>query len=267
MVATGDEDMWGYLPEVAQIMRNPGRPIDSQLGDGKPAFSLIGYCEVCARPIDVGYATCYPCKMAVARFGDEMPAVVVPLTYAGGTSQSKRDVYNYKGTPPAEGAVRRLTILMWMYAHKHRGCIRNHVGSAITSVITVPSGRNRNPHPLDNFRRYFPAQLNKTSAFYVGQPRDVRAAALHPDDFSFKDSVAGDHVLVLEDSWVSGNNALGLAIQARRSGAEQVSVLSIARFLREDDSITADWLATAAAKDPFDPLFCPVTRGACPPGQ
>ncbi|MCU1531798.1 MAG: putative amidophosphoribosyltransferase [Arthrobacter sp.] len=265
MVAPGDEDMWGYLPEVAQIMRNPGRPIDSQLGDGNPSFSLIGYCEVCARPIDVGYATCYQCKLAISKHGHEMPAVVVPLTYAGATLQSRRDVYNYKGSPPADGAVRRLTILMWMYAHKHSGCIRRHVGSAITSVVTVPSGRNRIPHPLDNFRRYFPSQLNKISALYTGAPRDGRAAHLDPADFAFQGSVVGDHVLVLEDSWVSGNNALGLAIQARRSGAEQVSVLSIARYLGEHDQIANDWLATAAAKTAFDPLFCPVTRGDCPP--
>ena len=71
-------------------------------------------------------------------------------------------------------------------------------------------------------------------------------------------------MLVLEDAWVAGNNALGLAIQAKRNGAARVTVLSIGRYLRDDDEITAAWKDTAAAKQPFDPLFCPVTRGACP---
>jgi hypothetical protein len=259
LVATGDQEMWGYLPEIAQIMRNPGRPIVG------PTFSLIGYCQLCTRPIDIGYPTCYPCKMAVQKYGTEMPDLVVPLTYAGATSQSRQDVYNYKDKDPGGGSIRRLTILVWMFVHKHAECIRRHSGTAVTSLVTVPSGKNRQPHPLDNFRRYFPQSLSKTSATYVGAVRQGRATTINPDDFAFVDSVAGEHLLVVEDSWVAGNNALGLAIQAKRSGAERVTVLSIARYLRDDDEITGGWKDTAVAKLPFDPLFCPVTRGACPP--
>jgi hypothetical protein len=203
--------------------------------------------------------------MAVQQYGTEMPDLVVPLTYAGATSQSRQDVYNYKDKDPGGGSIRRLTILVWMFVHKHAECIRRHSGTTVTSLVTVPSGKNRQPHPLDNFRRYFPQGLSKTSATYVGSVRQGRASTINPNDFALVGSVAGEHVLVLEDSWVAGNNALGLAIQAKRSGAERVTVLSIARYLRDEDELTAEWKETAAAKHPFDPLFCPVTRGACPP--
>jgi hypothetical protein len=37
--------------------------------------------------------------------GDEMPTLVVPLTYAEATQQLRRDVYGYKGIPSSTGVV------------------------------------------------------------------------------------------------------------------------------------------------------------------
>lgn len=117
---------------------------------------------------------------------------------------------------------------------------------------------------MDQFLRYFPQNLVKTRAVFRGAPREGRAAGISPNDFDFIVSPTKDHVLILEDSWVSGSNAISLAIQAKRQGATHVSVLSLARYLAAEP-VTNEWLHTAAAKEPYDPLFCPVTRGSCPP--
>ncbi|MDP9885497.1 hypothetical protein J2W21_003020 [Sinomonas atrocyanea] len=195
-----------------------------------------------------------------------MPEVVVPLTYAGATPQSRRDVYGYKGDPPNLAAVRRLSILMYYFTVAHWGCIQRFTRMPVTSVVTVPSGRGRKPHPLEEFvTHYFSKDLLNNEATFVGQPREGRGDGIRPDDFGFTHDPKDQHVLVVEDSWVSGSNALSVAIQARRAGAMGASVLCLARYLREDDQVTKRWSATDAARKPFDPSFCPVTRGECPP--
>lgn len=245
-------------------MRNPARPIPNAMGNSAATLPSLDYCELCTRPIEYGYSRCYKCLMALRKFGAEMPDLVFPLTYAGATEQSRRDVYDYKGTPQNVAAVRRLSILVAYFTGYHSGCVRRLTGSSLTSIVSVPSGRGRAPHPLSDFLRYFPAQLNKSEALFVGAPRQARAAGINPDEFGFSMPPAGDHLLILEDSWVSGSNALSLAIQAKRQGAARVSILSVARYLTHDD-VTSEWLQTPAAKIPYDPFFCPVTRGVCPP--
>lgn len=245
-------------------MRNPGRPIPSGAWNSGATLPSLDYCAVCTRPVEVGYPNCYRCLMAVRKFGTEMPDLVLPLTYAGATEQSRRDVYDYKGTPQNLAAVRRLSILVAYFTNFHSGCIRRHTGAPLTSVVSVPSGRARSPHPLNDFLRYFPDALKKSQAVFTGVPRQGRAAGISPDEFGFSSAPAGDHLLILEDSWVSGSNVLSLAIQAKRQGAARVSILSVARYLTPD-TVTNEWLQTQAAKTPYDPFFCPVTRGACPP--
>lgn len=202
-------------------------------------------------------------------FGEELPRVVAPLTYAGATAQSHSDVFDYKKDPTeaqSAAANRRLSILVKFYVELHSGCIRRYTSVPITSVVTVPSGKGRVPHPLDNFLRYFPTQLRKTRTRYIGAVRTGRAVSgIRPDDFDFELDPVGDHLLVLEDSWVQGNNALSVAVQARRKGAAEVSVVPIARYLDVRHNVTATWLETNAATEPFNPLICPVTTGTCPP--
>lgn len=245
-------------------MRNPGRPIASGTGNSGATLPSLDYCEVCTRPVQYGYSYCYRCLMAVRTFGAEMPDLSLSLTYAGATEQSRRDVYDYKGTPQNVAAVRRLSILMAYFTNFHSGCVRRQSGVPLTSVVSVPSGRNRDPHPLSDFLRYFPDTLRKSTGVFTGVPRQGRASGINPDEFGFSSAPVGDHLLILEDSWVSGSNVLSLAIQAKRQGAARVSVLSVARYLTPD-TITNEWLQTTAAKTPYDPFFCPVTRGACPP--
>jgi hypothetical protein len=245
-------------------MRNPGRPIPTGTGNAGATLPSLDYCELCVKPIEFGYSRCYRCHSAAGSFSSEMPDFVVPLTYAGATEQSRRDVYDYKGTPANSSAVRRLSILTYYFTQLHSGCIRRLSGAGLTSVVSVPSGRNRDPHPLDQFLRYFPQNLMKTRAVFTGAPRNGRASGISPDDFGFEASPIKDHLLILEDSWVSGSNAISLAIQAKRQGAAHVSVLSLARYLGAEP-VTNEWLHTAAAKEPYDPFFCPVTRGSCPP--
>lgn len=259
--ATIDE----WLPKIAQIMRNPGLPIDPAEARADLISPSLTYCPVCAIPIFDNWALCKPCATAHGQLADdELPGTIAFLTYAGATPQSMTDVYEYKHDPPSNSAEIRLAVLVFFFVGIHGRCLSVNARQPISSVLSVPSGRGRTPHPLDNFLRYFPDEWKTVTASFTGPIRNVRATGIHPEYFELSRSVAGEHVLILEDSWVQGRNALSLAASARRHGAVEVSVLSIARILDQSFGANVPWLRTTAAASLYDPAFCPVTRGACP---
>lgn len=245
-------------------MRNPSVPhVDPSSGE-QLLLSPLSYCEICTTPISASYSYCYSCNVARTTLGDEYPDIVVPLTYAGATAQSNRDVYGYKDVPPNAGGVRRLSILVYFFVTRHAKCLEHVAGIPLTSVIAVPSSKGRKDHPLRNFRQYFAERMLDLDAVFVGRPRTQRGTSISPGDFQLSRRVDGEHVLVLEDTWVQGTNAVSLAVAAKRAGAKFVTVLPLARMVDGRYSVTGQWLDTAAAEIPFDPDFCPVTRGDCP---
>lgn len=253
-----------YLRQIAQIMRNPAIPhFDPKTGDSL-LVSPLSYCRICTTPIPSEYSYCYQCNSAKEQYGSEFPNLVIPLTYAGSTGQSLRDVYKYKEIPPSDGGVRRLSILLYFFVSRHGRCLENVSAIPLTSVVAVPSSKGRDDHPLRKFRRYFPDRMLEVDATFVGQRRGTRGSSISPDDFKLTKRVDDEHVLILEDTWVKGSNAVSLAIEAKRMGAAHVTVLPLARLLNTNYSVTGDWLDTETANLPFDPDFCPVTRGECP---
>ncbi|GAA1890476.1 hypothetical protein GCM10009715_40210 [Paeniglutamicibacter psychrophenolicus] len=121
------------------------------------------------------------------------------------------------------------------------------------------------PHPLNELLKMFPSEIFRTPATYVGQVRNARPKVLDPRYFHFEDDLNGKHILVLEDSWVTGKSSVAVAAKARLSGAAKVSILSIGRYFNTEWPVNRLWLEKGVAKTPYDPFFCPVTRGKCPP--
>jgi len=70
-------------------------------------------------------------------------------------------------------------------------------------------------------------------------------------------------VLLIDDTWTSGGHAHSAALSLRNAGAARVSVLVVARWLKEDYGNNKQFLADLAARD-FDPRICPWTGGPCP---
>ncbi len=247
-------------------MRNPGRPIDP--AEAKPDLlsPALTYCPMCTIPMYDTWPYCFACKTARETLpAAELPIRLAFLTYAGATRQSLTDVYEYKNDPPSRSAQIRLSVVMYLFTGIHGRCLLASSQHPINAVVTVPSGRGRSPHPLDNFLRYFPDEWKTVRAAYQGPPRNGRATAINPELFQFSRPINGEHILILEDSWVQGKNALGMAASAYRNGAVEVTVVSIARMLDRAFGANAPWLATTVATSLYDPFFCPVTRGTCPP--
>lgn len=87
-----------------------------------------------------------------------------------------------------------------------------------------------------------------------------------PDRFVIPDRwkarVGGQHVLVVDDTWVAGRNSQSVAIALKDAGASEVTIVCVARWL--DRYYDGHGALIDSLTGLFDPLLCPVAGGACP---
>lgn len=239
-------------------------PVDNLLPE-------IRVCSVCCAPIEARYHMCFQCHKRKELFGLELADAVVPISYAvrdhEHLQQFYSDLHQYKHDYPSANAQRRLKALLLLFRIHHLPCLETKIGQPVNSVVTVPSGRERKNHPLPEVARMLTVPSSPRSATplvsakFVGPTRTGRAEGTNPDDFAFDTRLQG-HVLVLEDTWVTGRNAQALAVSARRNGAENVSIVALARMLVYKYPPTKKLVDSWPADSRFDPTICPVP-GRC----
>ena len=71
------------------------------------------------------------------------------------------------------------------------------------------------------------------------------------------------HVLLIDDTWASGGHAQSAVLALRKAGADKVSLLVVARWLKSDFSGNEEFVRQLSARD-YDPGVCPWTGGTCP---
>ncbi|WP_410655739.1 hypothetical protein [Amycolatopsis sp. lyj-112] len=218
-------------------------------------------------------ALCPQCRAARATFGGGLADLVVPLAYAKSrmspTHQSEHHVYGYKRLPAAPKCERDLRLMVRVGGLLHGACIASSVG-AWDVVTFVPSAKRPGPeHPSAGLARQI-ADLNPAARrvrLSIGPGFDMEPSrsprldrfTLEPE---FRPAVRGRHALIVDDTWVSGDKAQSASLALKTFGAEQVTVLCVARWLRhnwEDHRRLIEDL-----RDPYDALCCPVTGSACP---
>lgn len=72
----------------------------------------------------------------------------------------------------------------------------------------------------------------------------------------------GCHVLVVDDTWVSGNKSQSAALTLKAAGARVVTIPCVARWLSWDYSDEHRQLIERSTA-PYDALLCPVTGESC----
>lgn len=255
-----------YLARVAPTMHNAFRATSGNELFALPSNSL---CRLCGTPTD-GHLYCYVCRYEVleSTFRSDLPEHYAFLAYAITGQQSGRDVYQYKDAGGA--ALDRLSTLLYFFVNYHSGCLRLSTGTSISHIAAVPSGRGRTEHPLETkLLPLFPPTLARVTVARVAAVRDgERQMSIDPSINRIHSDVTGRHVLVLEDTWTRGFNALSLAAGLKQAGASKVSVLTVARYLNANHPATETWLQANSPLPSYDPTFCPVTRSPeCPDGH
>jgi orotate phosphoribosyltransferase len=102
-------------------------------------------------------------------------------------------------------------------------------------------------------------EIPLTAAANTRQPRAINQEHFHAQG----QLPRGSHPLLLDDTWTTGGHAQSAVLALRAVGAAHVSLLVVARWVKEDFGDNAAFLRGLADRD-YDPEICPWTGGDCP---
>ena len=217
------------------------RPLEHDLVAVPPAGR--GVCRVCRDLIPLGYAHCRHCR-AVRGHAD----VVVPISlcirgsalhaalrgYKDGTQQRVRDLH-----------ASRLAALVDEFLDGHERCLAAVAKQRMFDAVTVvPSSSPVRDELRPNLRQLV-AELASTtrsrhSRLLMATGAVPATAGFDPRRYLGSPDVAGQRILLLEDTWVTGSRAQSAAAALRAAGAVCIAVLAIGRFVnsQHDDNRT-----------------------------
>lgn len=216
-------------------------------------------CLTCATPVAGSYPLCLPCNEHRRALPAGIADRVGLMTYAVAGQQAGFTMLTYKGQRPNPGAWTAVAVtLAYALAH-HRRCAERLAGQPITAWSSVPSlPPKQRLHPLrEMIRLLTPDGEAVLTARDTTTPRKLQS-----DHFSAEPLPRGSHVLLLDDTWVSGGRVQSAAAALRAAGAAEVSALVVARWIR------LDWPPSQAffgdRHVDYDPDVCPWTGAVCP---
>ncbi|MGH4008022.1 MAG: hypothetical protein ACRDTH_07660, partial [Pseudonocardiaceae bacterium] len=230
-----------------------------------------GRCAVCTAPASV--ELCGWCANQRASYGSRLADLVAPLAYVRGwmspPHQSEHHIRRYKHpVQPSPGCLNDLKLMMLAGTLLHGQCIARTVGwwQVVTFIPSVSYPGME--HPV--------AELARQAATHDLNARRILLALgpgfgaepdrwPRPDRFvvpsEFMPVIAGRHVLVVDDSWVSGGKSQSAALALKVAGAAAVTIVCIGRWLNyrwyEHRPLIKRLI------EPYDALRCPVTGGQC----
>jgi predicted amidophosphoribosyltransferase len=216
-------------------------------------------CAVCTTPV-AGYEFCFQCNRH--RAYDGLADAVAFLTYAVAGQQSGYVMRGYKAARPVDEHVMIVALLILPALSTHAHCLEVLVGAPVTHWATVPSlPAKPGEHPLHKILSNSGpgSEIRLVAAASAQRPRDV-----NPEHFRADARLSeGSHVLLIDDTWTGGGHVQSAVLAMRRAGAAHVSVLVVARWIKEDFGENAKFLREFAGQD-YDPKVCPWTGGSCP---
>jgi hypothetical protein len=217
-------------------------------------------CEVCALPLD-GFSLCPQCQ-SHRRADLPLADRTGFLVYADEPiSQTYRVMRSYKEPRTRATFEPIVQALLAVGLRGHFTCANELAGTTDTGWVIVPSTRGRSVF-VDLVRSLSKAPASEIGVSLVG-PRPDRM--LNPSSWAIQPgSTLPDHVVVIEDAWVSGASSQSLAVTLKEAGVAQVSILNVARVLSPKWDPNKPFLKNVLPALPYDWKICPWTRATCP---
>jgi hypothetical protein len=190
-----------------------------------------GVCTACFN-LTRGFERCYSCSRS-----ELWLAAVVPISYSVGREQLHHALRGYKRF--AGEIARRLTVelaaVLWRFIAIHERCLAHAAGvPSFGLVTTVPSGdRARDEsHPL---RRIAGELVGPLRGRYEPLLRrsllEVPPRQIHHRKFEPTRQLAGEAVLLIDDTWTTGASSRSAAAALTLAGAGPVGAVVIGRYL------------------------------------
>lgn len=231
-----------------------------------------GRCQVCTGPAIE--SLCPQCATWQATYGTDLADLVVPLAYAKGymdpLHQSAHHVHQYKHPlRPSKECQRDLKLMMRMATLLHGECIARVVGWWDVLTFVPSASRPGIEHPVVGLARAVAPRDPEPARVLLDLGPDISAAPKRrplPHRFAVADqfvsTVVGRHVLVVDDTWVSGDKPQSAALALRMAGARTVTIVCIARWLSWTYNEEHRQLISSLTA-PYNARQCPVTGSVC----
>lgn len=232
-----------------------------------------GHCQVCTGPANA--SLCTQCNTQRDHYGDRLADLVVPLAYAKGhlkpIHQSEHHVYRYKSwLHPSLENRQDLQLMIHTASWLHGVCVASVVGWWEVLTFVPSANRPGTQHPVVELAKQVAPSKLDVAKVLLDNGSDISAdpkrwplpTRFHVAD-KWRPKIAGKHVLVVDDTWVSGGKSQSAAITLKDAGASTVTIMCVARWLSQDYNEDHQKMIKKL-KDPYDPKICPVTGGGCP---
>ena len=180
-------------------------------------------------------------------------------------------MHRYK-EPQAGGRDALMVMALAALGLRHRACVDSLAGLPSRHWATVPSLRRiGTEHP---FREILLQLLGPQSEIRIAaaQPAhrasDSKRREANPDFYEILTPFPrGSHITVIDDTWVSGGHAQSVALALKHAGAQEVSVLAVARWVDLQKPYPRWTYNNIIQTRPYDMDICPWTGGDCPPSR
>lgn len=219
-------------------------------------------CDVCGTPVASPYTRCLHCT-SHASSGLPLADRVGSLIYAvKPQSQSYLLVYNYKSPTAGPSLEPQVMALLGLGLRGHTDCATKLADAHSTAWAVVPSAKGRSKlHDLVSQLANLGAHEIKID--FTGTARPDRS--LHPELWKVHvPRQRPEHVLLVDDSWVTGSHAQGVASSLKTAGIPKVSVFTIAKVLDPNWGPNPEFIKNRLATPAFNKMRCPWTGGDCP---
>jgi hypothetical protein len=229
-----------------------------------------GVCRVCHQWSGEA-SVCAACRVGTHAL--RLSAVsVLPISLALKHGRLATTLWQYKDSEfreTREAAAGRLSHLLDVFMAEHESCLGGRLGVDGFEVLTwVPSSNDRaGEHPLQVLLEGVAWSSSRLREGLRIGDRSVPAHAAARDKFVANPALTGKSVLVVDDTWTRGANALSAVAALRARGAVRVAVAVIGRHFvagYRDCAIFAD----ATTQMPFEPgccVFCDQREVLVPP--
>lgn len=223
--------------------------LHSANGHGLPVCQVCRGATAVRDPLGNHWTICRPCwqhrhtpGIAPAELAEAAGFIIYALEYADRScDQSLRDMYQYKNLSPGQVAGQRIRTLLYVTLRDSLPLLSRTVGP-VEIITEVPStstkpGRDRRalPDAIDSAVSQLPGIAPHHQLLDPRRDNAGASRALDPDRFRVidPDQVVGRHVLLVEDTWVSGASVQSAAVALHRAGARRVTALCVARLISE----------------------------------
>jgi hypothetical protein len=226
-----------------------------------PLLPGPGVSRVCRGPAKIGYPMCRPCNETAKLLGTGVADAVVPVSLALKGEQYAHELWRYKNAAGRQQQYFRmgLAAVLWRFLAQHENCIRAHCAVSCFDVVTMaPSTSGRPDHPLrtmladmvgvtrDRYRDLLVPTPESDGLGRAASSRRYASAALR-----------GENVLLIDDTWTTGNHGQSAATALKAAGADSVAVVVLGRHLNIDYGNTAEHVTQARLRR-FSWEACPL---------